>query len=614
MRHSTRRSTEFQHDPDQPVARRQLGDWYVIRDLLPYLLAYRYRVLLAISCLLAAKFANLGIPILLKTLIDDLDAHKSVSSALLVVPLGLIIGYGLLRFSASLFTELRELLFSRVTQHAVRQIALEVFQHLHALSLRFHLSRQTGGVSRDIERGTRAIQSLVSYSLYSIVPTLIEFLLVLGYFAYQYNIWFAAITLGALIIYIAFTIVVTEWRTHLRRTMNDMDSRANQKAIDSLLNFETVKYFGNESFEARRYDENLVRYQAAAIKSQKSLSLLNVGQQFIIGVGLVLILWRSTVGVANGSMTLGDLVLVNTLMIQLYIPWNFLGVIYREIKQSLTDLDRMFTLLMADREIADEPGAPALVIADRTQGPEVRFERVRFHYESNRTILHDLSFTIPAGTITAVVGRSGAGKSTLARLLFRFYDVQSGAILIDGQDIKHVQQASLRQAIGIVPQDTVLFNDTIAYNIAYGRPGASEADIQTAARAAQMDQFIAHLPEGYNTQVGERGLKLSGGEKQRVAIARTLLKKPAMLIFDEATSALDSKTERALQEELTGLARNHTTLIIAHRLSTIVHADQILVMDQGQIVERGSHLELIAKQGTYAQMWNMQKRQDDQVS
>jgi len=473
MRNTTRRSTEFKHDPDQPVSRRQLGDWYVIRDLLPYLLAYRYRVLLAISCLLAAKFANLGIPILLKTLIDDLDANKSVSSALLVVPLGLILGYGLLRFSASLFTELRELLFSRVTQHAVRQIALEVFQHLHALSLRFHLSRQTGGVSRDIERGTRAIQSLVSYSLYSIVPTLIEFLLVLGYFAFQYNIWFAAITLCALVVYIAFTIVVTEWRTHLRRTMNDMDSRANQKAIDSLLNFETVKYFGNEAFEATRYDENLVRYQAAAIKSQRSLSLLNVGQQFIIGVGLVLILWRSTVGVANGSMTLGDLVLVNTLMIQLYIPLNFLGVIYREIKQSLTDLDRMFTLLMADREIADDPGAPALVIADLTQGPEVRFERVRFYYESNRTILHDLSFTIPAGTVTAVVGRSGAGKSTLARLLFRFYDVQSGAILIDGQDIKRVQQASLRKAIGIVPQDTVLFNDTIAYNIAYGRPGAS---------------------------------------------------------------------------------------------------------------------------------------------
>ena len=613
MRQANRRSTEFKHDPDQPVAKRQLGDWRVIRDLLPYLLAYRYRVLLAIACLLAAKFANLGIPILLKTLIDDLDAHQRVSTALLVVPLGLIAGYGLLRFSASLFTELRELLFSRVTQHAVRQIALEVFQHLHALSLRFHLSRQTGGVSRDIERGTRAIQSLVSYSLYSIVPTLIEFVLVLGYFAYSYNIWFAAITLCALIVYIAFTIVVTEWRTHLRRTMNDMDSRANQKAIDSLLNFETVKYFGNESFEATRYDENLIRYQAAAIKSQKSLSLLNVGQQFIIGVGLVLILWRSTVGVANGSMTLGDLVLVNTLMIKLYIPLNFLGVIYREIKQSLTDLDRMFTLLMADREIADDPGAPALTIADQTQGPEVRFENVNFHYESNRTILHDLSFTIPAGTITAVVGRSGAGKSTLARLLFRFYDVQAGQILLDGQDIRRVRQSSLRQSIGIVPQDTVLFNDTIAYNIAYGRPGASEADIQSAARAAQMDQFIAHLPEGYQTQVGERGLKLSGGEKQRVAIARTLLKKPAMLIFDEATSALDSKTERALQEELTGLARNHTTLIIAHRLSTIVHADQILVMDQGRIIERGNHADLIALQGAYAQMWNMQKRQEDQV-
>ena len=613
MRQANRRSTEFKHDPDQPVAKRQLGDWRVIRDLLPYLLAYRYRVLLALACLLAAKFANLGIPILLKTLIDDLDAHQRVSTALLVVPLGLIAGYGLLRFSASLFTELRELLFSRVTQHAVRQIALEVFQHLHALSLRFHLSRQTGGVSRDIERGTRAIQSLVSYSLYSIVPTLIEFVLVLGYFAYSYNIWFAAITLCALIVYIAFTIVVTEWRTHLRRTMNDMDSRANQKAIDSLLNFETVKYFGNESFEAGRYDENLIRYQAAAIKSQKSLSLLNVGQQFIIGVGLVLILWRSTVGVADGSMTLGDLVLVNTLMIQLYIPLNFLGVIYREIKQSLTDLDRMFTLLMADRELADDPGAPALTIADQTQGPEVRFENVNFHYESNRTILHDLSFTIPAGTITAVVGRSGAGKSTLARLLFRFYDVQAGQILLDSQDIRRVRQSSLRQSIGIVPQDTVLFNDTIAYNIAYGRPGASEADIQSAARAAQMDQFIAHLPEGYQTQVGERGLKLSGGEKQRVAIARTLLKKPAMLIFDEATSALDSKTERALQEELTGLARNHTTLIIAHRLSTIVHADQILVMDQGRIIERGNHADLIALQGAYAQMWNMQKRQEDQV-
>jgi ATP-binding cassette, subfamily B, heavy metal transporter len=611
MRHSTRRSTEFVHDPNRPEGVRQRSDWRIIGDLLPYLLEYKWRVLLAVACLLAAKFANLGIPVMLKHMVDALDVRNNAAGALLVVPIALIIGYGLLRFSSSLFTELRELFFARVTQHAVRQIALEVFQHLHALSLRFHLSRQTGGVSRDIERGTRAIQSLVSYSLYSIVPTFIEFALVLGYFAYNYDLWFAGITLTALVIYIIFTIYVTEWRTHLRRTMNDMDSRANQKAIDSLLNFETVKYFGNEAFEARRYDENLLRYQSAAIKSQKSLSFLNVGQQAIIAVGLVLILWRATVGVSDGSMTLGDLVLVNTLMIQLYIPLNFLGVIYREIKQSLTDLDRMFTLLESDREVADAPNAPALRIADKNNGPEVRFENVSFHYESNRQILHDVSFVMPAGTVTAVVGRSGAGKSTLARLLFRFYDVQQGCILLDGQDLRSVQQASLRQALGIVPQDTVLFNDTIGYNIAYGRPGATEQEVKAAARAAQMDQFIEHLPDGYNTQVGERGLKLSGGEKQRVAIARTLLKKPAMLIFDEATSALDSKTERALQQELASLARHHTTLIIAHRLSTIVHADQILVMDHGRVIERGTHQQLIDADGAYAQMWQMQKRQGD---
>jgi len=613
MRHSNRSSTEFVRDPSHPQVNRQRSDWRIIGDLLPYLLEYKWRVLLAVACLLAAKFANLGIPVMLKHMVDALDVRNNTAGALLVVPIALIIGYGLLRFSSSLFTELRELFFARVTQHAVRQIALEVFQHLHALSLRFHLSRQTGGVSRDIERGTRAIQSLVSYSLYSIVPTLIEFALVLGYFAYNYDIWFAGITLSALVLYIIFTIYVTEWRTHLRRTMNDMDSRANQKAIDSLLNFETVKYFGNEAFEAKRYDENLVRYQTAAIKSQKSLSLLNVGQQAIIATGLVLILWRATVGVSDGSMTLGDLVLVNTLMIQLYIPLNFLGVIYREIKQSLTDLDRMFTLLESDREVADAPNAPPLRIADQANGPEVRFENVCFHYESNREILHNVSFVMPAGTVTAVVGRSGAGKSTLARLMFRFYDVQKGRILLDGQDLRSVQQASLRQALGIVPQDTVLFNDTIGYNIAYGRPGASEPEVQAAARAAQMDQFIEHLPDGYNTQVGERGLKLSGGEKQRVAIARTLLKKPAMLIFDEATSALDSKTERALQEELASLARNHTTLIIAHRLSTIVHADQILVMDQGRVIERGTHQALIATEGAYAQMWQMQKRQEDEA-
>jgi ATP-binding cassette subfamily B protein len=525
-----------------------------------------------------------------------------------VVPVGIILAYGLLRISASLFTELREALFARVTQNAVRKVALQVFEHLHAMALSFHLARQTGGVSRDIERGTRGIQSLISYSLYSILPTFIEFCLVLGYFAYSYDIWFATITLIALVFYIIFTIVVTEWRTQYRRAMNDMDSKANQKAIDSLLNFETVKYFGNEAFEARRYDENLLRYQTAAIKSQKTLAFLNLGQQSIIAVGLMLILWRATLGVVNGTMTLGDLVLVNTLMMQLYIPLNFLGVIYREIKQALTDMDRMFSLLNADKEIADSPNAHPLHIHDLGVGPDIRFEHVTFHYDPKREILRDVSFNIPAGTITAVVGQSGAGKSTLARLLFRFYDVQSGKILIDDQNIQDVTQASLRKAIGIVPQDTVLFNDTIGYNIAYGDPSASMAQVQEAARAAQIDSFIQRLPEGYDTQVGERGLKLSGGEKQRVAIARTLLKKPAMLIFDEATSALDSKTERAFQEELLSLAKNRTTLIIAHRLSTITHADQILVMDQGQIIERGTHFELLQANGKYAEMWQMQER------
>ena len=596
------------HDPSADIKPKSKSDWQVIRDLLPYLLEYKFRVALALSCLIAAKVANLGIPILMKDLINDLNIKLDSPQALLVVPASLIVAYGLLRMSASLFTELRESLFARVTQNAVRKVALQVFQHLHGLALSFHLSRQTGGVSRDIERGTRGIQSLISYSLYSILPTLIEFCLVLGYLAYAYDIWFAAITFIALVLYITFTVVVTEWRTHFRRTMNEMDSRANQKAIDSLLNFETVKYFGNEAYEAGRYDENLVRYQAAAVKSQKSLAVLNFGQQTIIAVGLMLILWRATEGVVNGSMTLGDLVLVNTLMIQLYIPLNFLGVIYREIKQALTDMDRMFSLLSTDQEIADVPNAQPLRITQHDNGPDVRFENVSFHYDAKREILQDVSFNIPSGTITAVVGQSGAGKSTLARLLFRFYDVQSGKILIDGQNIIDVTQASLRKAIGIVPQDTVLFNDTIGYNIAYGNPGASIEEIHEAARAAQIDRFIERLPQGYDTPVGERGLKLSGGEKQRVAIARTLLKKPAMLIFDEATSALDSKTERAFQDELLGLAKNRTTLVIAHRLSTIVHADQILVMDHGRIVEKGTHQALLAANGRYTEMWQMQEK------
>ena len=603
MRHS---SGHHHGSADSKTAGR--GDWRVIRDLLPYLLEYRFRVLIALSCLIAAKVTNLGIPIVLKDLIDSLNINVNSPQALLVVPLGIIVAYGLLRIFASAFTELREALFAKVTQNAVRKVALQVFEHLHSLALSFHLARQTGGVSRDIERGTRGIQSLISYSLYSILPTLIEFCLVLGYLAYSYDIWFAAITLVALVLYIVFTVVVTEWRTHFRRTMNDMDSKANQKAIDSLLNFETVKYFGNEAFEASRYDENLLRYQSAAVKSQKTLAVLNLGQQIIIAVGLMLILWRATVGVVNGTMTLGDLVLVNTLMIQLYIPLNFLGVIYREIKQSLTDMDRMFSLLNTDKEIADSVDAKTLQIENHDRGPDVRFEHVSFHYDAKREILRDVSFNIPAGTITAVVGQSGAGKSTLARLLFRFYDVQSGKILIDGQNIQDVTQASLRKAIGIVPQDTVLFNDTIGYNIAYGNPSATIEEVQEAARAAQIDGFIKRLPEGYDTQVGERGLKLSGGEKQRVAIARTLLKKPAMLIFDEATSALDSKTERAFQEELLSLAKNRTTLIIAHRLSTIIHADQILVMDHGQIVEHGTHEELLSVNGKYAEMWQMQER------
>jgi ATP-binding cassette, subfamily B, heavy metal transporter len=596
--------TKTNHQPSQ-------SDWQTLKQLVPYLMTFKGRVALAMLCMVIAKFAGLGIPITLKHLIDALDIPNNSTKMLLVVPVGIILGYGALRLATSLFNELKEALFARVTQHAVREIALNVFQHLHQLSLRFHLARQTGGVSRDIERGTRAIQSLVSFSLYSIFPTLVEFVLVLGYFAIFYDIWFSAITLVALILYIGFTVVVTEWRTHLRRTMNELDTKANQKAVDSLLNFETVKYFSNEAFEAKRYDDNLEVYQKAAVISQKSLAVLNFGQQVIIGIGLILIIWRATIGVTNGTMTLGDLVLVNTLMIQLYIPLNFLGVIYREFKQSTTDIDRMFTLLKTDCEVTDLSTAQPLLISNPETGPEVRFDQVTFGYEKNRTILFDVNFTIPAGTITAVVGRSGSGKSTLARLLFRFYDTQQGKITLDQQDVTQVQQASLRKNLGIVPQDTVLFNDTLAYNIAYGDPKASFEDVKRTAKAAQLDEFIEQLPQGYETPVGERGLKLSGGEKQRVAIARTLLKNPAMLIFDEATSALDTKTERALQKELWGLARNRTTLIIAHRLSTIVHADQILVMENGRIIERGTHLELMGSMGAYEQMWDMQKRQAD---
>jgi len=595
-------------EPPPPGAAR--GDWRTIKSLLPYLMAYKWRVALALSFLIAAKVANLGVPMVMKRLIDSMNVSPSDPRALLIVPVGIIIGSGLLRLSTSLFSELREILFAKVTESSVRTLALQVFRHLHALSLRFHLERQTGGMSRDIERGTRGLQSLISYSLYSILPTLVEVGLVITYFFVKYDVWFALITFCALVSYIVFTVTVTNWRTHFRRKMNELDSRANQKAIDSLLNFETVKYFGNEDYEARRYDENLKHYRAAAIRSQNSLSVLNFGQQVIVATALILILYRATQGVAAGRMTLGDLVLVNTLMLQIYIPLNFLGVIYRELKQAVTDMDRMFHLLQTNREVADKPDAKPLAV----RAGEVRFAHVDFSYEAKRQILFDVDFTIPAGTTTAVVGQSGSGKSTLARLLFRFYDVKSGAIQIDGQDLRDVTQSSVRAAIGIVPQDTVLFNDSIYYNIAYGRPDASREEVIEAARAAQIHHFVESLPDGYETQVGERGLKLSGGEKQRVAIARTLLKRPPILVFDEATSALDSRTEHAIQEELMRLAQNHTTLVVAHRLSTIVRAHQILVMEHGRIIERGTHESLLRAEGRYAQMWRMQAREPERVT
>ena len=578
------------------------NDWHTIRKLLPYLLEYKGRVAAALAFLAVAKVANIGVPLVMKEIVDSLDPRQAV----LALPFALLVIYGVLRLSNTLFAELRDIVFVRVAKRAIRRVALQVFRHLHALSLRFHLERQTGGVSRDIERGTRGISTLLSYMLFSIIPVVLEFSLVAVVLLTKFDWRFMAVTMAAVVIYLAFTFTVTEWRMDIRRRANELDSKANTRAIDSLLNYETVKYFNNEEFEARRYDENLQKFESADVKNEASLGLLNIGQSLIIAIAVTLLMILAAQGVVKGKLTLGDLVLVNGLLIQLYIPLNFLGMVYREIKQALTDMDKMFRLLSENREIEDRPDAPHLAAAHRA----VRFENVDFGYDPRRQILHQVSFEIPAGHTVAVVGASGSGKSTLARLLFRFYDVSGGRITVDGLDIRDVTQKSLRAAIGIVPQDTVLFNDTIYYNIAYGNPEASSEEAIAAAQSAHIHDLIESLPDKYEAMVGERGLKLSGGEKQRVAIARALLKDPGILIFDEATSALDSKSEKAIQSELGRISASRTTLTIAHRLSTIVDADQILVMEGGRIVERGSHRELLARGGVYAHMWALQQEKE----
>ncbi len=584
---------------DSAPARLKGGEWQVLRTLLPYVLEYKWRVGFALACLIAAKLANVGVPLIMKRVVDQLDER----TALLAVPIALLVIYGCLRFSATLFAELRDVIFVPVTQRAIRRVALGVFRHLHSLSLRFHLERQTGGMTRDIERGTRGISTLLSYVIFSIMPVILEFSLVAVVLLARFDWRFAAVTFGAVAVYIGFTVAVTEWRMEIRRRANELDSRASSRAIDSLLNYETVKYFGNEDFEARRYDENLRSYEAAAVKNEASLGLLNIGQSFVIACAVTALMLLVAEGVAARTFTLGDLVLVNGLLIQLYIPLNFLGMVYREIKQSLLDMDRMFRLLGANQEVADRPDARELPPGPAT----VEFREVDFSYERARQILFGVSFAIPAGHRVAVVGHSGSGKSTLARLLYRFYDVSSGAIRVNDVDVRQVKQASLRAAIGIVPQDTVLFTDTVLYNIRYGRPEASDAEVHEAARAAHIHAFIESLPQKYATMVGERGLKLSGGEKQRVAIARALLKSPRILIFDEATSALDSRSEKAIQAELERISEGRTTLVIAHRLSTVMDADEILVLSHGRIVERGTHQQLLELKGEYARMWALQQ-------
>jgi ATP-binding cassette, subfamily B, heavy metal transporter len=576
-----------------------------IRGLTPYLWPrdrtdLRLRVVLALLCLVVAKFVNIAVPLLYKQAVDALTpGHTPV----IVVPVALVIVYGIARISAQAFGELRDAIFAKVEQNAVRMVGLTTFRHLHALSLRFHLERQTGGMSRAIERGIRGIEFLLSFMLFNVVPTLFEILLVCGVLWRLYDFQFALVTFATIVCYIAFTFIISDWRIKYRREMNERDSEANTKAIDSLLNFETVKYFANEEHEANRFDKALRAYEKAAVKSQGTLSLLNIGQGAIIAAGLIGVMLLAGQGVAAGTMTVGDFVMVNSYLIQLYMPLNFLGMVYRNIKQSLTDLEKMFKLLAVAPEVKDAPGAQPLHVG----AGEIVFDDVRFRYDARRAILKGVSFTVPSGRTVAIVGPSGSGKSTIARLLFRFYDIDSGSIRIDGQDLRAVTQTSLRQSIGVVPQDTVLFNDSVLYNIAYGKPGAAAHEIEEAARLARIGDFIAALPDGYQTPVGERGLKLSGGEKQRVAIARVILKQPRILICDEATSALDTKTEREIQASLREVAENRTTLVIAHRLSTIVDAGEILVLEDGEIVERGRHLDLLTRGGAYAAMWARQQ-------
>jgi ATP-binding cassette subfamily B protein len=579
------------------------SQWRAAWSLFPYVWQYKRRVMAAFGLLLCAKLANVSVPLVLKEIVD----HLQDPSVALTLPMVFIVLYGLLRFGNTAFTEIRDGLFARVLQRAMRGVVYDVFRHLHAQSLRFHLERRTGGLAVDIERGARSIRFLINFTLFNIGPTLLEILMVAGVLFAKYDPWFGGITLATLAVYIAFTVTITNWRLKYRRAMNETDANANARAVDSLLNYETVKYFNNEAYEADRLNRDLKQAEDAAVQSEISLAWLNAGQAAIIAVGVTAMMGLAARGVSDDSMTLGDLVLVNAYLIQLFIPLNFLGTVYREIRNALTDMEKLFGLLQRPPEIADAPCAPPLGVA---QG-EVRFEGVAFAYDPRRPILDSIDFIIPAGRKVAVVGASGAGKSTLSRLLFRFFDLSAGRILIDGQDIRSVTQASLRSAIGMVPQDTVLFNDTLYYNLAYGRPEASREEVLEAARAAHLDRFIAALPDGLDTVVGERGLKLSGGEKQRVAIARAILKNPPILIFDEATSSLDSATEQAIQEELAAISRDRTTLVIAHRLSTVVDADEILVLDGGRIVERGSHGELMMLDGRYAEMWRLQLREKD---